>query len=644
MGVNDNQFQVLVPNSGVSTEARFDVGSYIQIGNEIMKVELKGLTGTGNNEIRVIRGALGTISRAHASGSLIRKIDVRAVEYRRPSIIRCSGHTFEYLGFGPGNYSTSLPQVQVRTLTEKEEFLSQSQQRSAGTVVYTGMNNKGDFYIGNKKINSATGKEKVFGIPVPTITGVEPSELSVIFDDVTVKQRIFVEGGNNNNILSQFNGPVNFSENVKLKGEKTTVEGTLQLEQDVFELKSETDSTSTSSGALVITGGVGIGKSVNIGGKLTVGAASVTIDGTTGSESITVGSGVTVGFDGINVGSGVTITTTGIQISGGFVGDVTGNVTGDVTGNVTGNINSSGVSTITTLNNTTINKVTITQPASSATLTIANGKTLSASNTVTLSGTDGATLSFGSGGTVAYNSNKLSFFNTTSSSELKSVISDETGSGSLVFGTDPTISSPTIVNPEVSGLTITDSTLYWKPSSTTYSMLQFQNASNTNYLKLLTPNSNPGAGAILEVGSTDNRIYLNTDNLAVTATNEALSVYNPQPITLEAYASLPGLSSNTTVTITASPQDPPSFGTYSSFNIKSYERTAKGYYTIYFEKPTSGSYVVVATSVRLTTGNCLVTVYSQNTNSFSVRCQGTGSTDIDPYRINIMAVNLYSSY
>ncbi|MHA2202010.1 MAG: hypothetical protein ACXABN_19255, partial [Candidatus Thorarchaeota archaeon] len=64
------------------------------------------------------------------------------------------GHTFEYLGYGPGNYSTGLPQVQTRTLTELEEYLAQAQDRSGGIVVYTGLNNDGDFYIGNKKINS----------------------------------------------------------------------------------------------------------------------------------------------------------------------------------------------------------------------------------------------------------------------------------------------------------------------------------------------------------------------------------------------------------------------------------------------------------------------------------------------------------
>jgi hypothetical protein len=86
---------------------------------------------------------------------------------------------------------------------------------------------------------------------------------------------------------------------------------------------------------------------------------------------------------------------------------------------------------------TSINKVAITAPATSATLTIADGKTLTASNTLTFTGTDSSSVAFGAGGTVAYTSNKLSAFAATTSSELAGVISDETGSGSLVFGTSP---------------------------------------------------------------------------------------------------------------------------------------------------------------------------------------------------------------
>ena len=93
---------------------------------------------------------------------------------------------------------------------------------------------------------------------------------------------------------------------------------------------------------------------------------------------------------------------------------------------------------------TSVNKVTITAPATGSTLTVAEGKTLTASNTLTLTGTDASSVAFGTGGTVVYTSNKLSVHAATTSAELAGVISDETGSGALVFGTSPTISAPTI--------------------------------------------------------------------------------------------------------------------------------------------------------------------------------------------------------
>jgi hypothetical protein len=90
---------------------------------------------------------------------------------------------------------------------------------------------------------------------------------------------------------------------------------------------------------------------------------------------------------------------------------------------------------------TTVNKVTFTAPATGSTLTVADGKTLTANNTLTLTGTDASSVAFGAGGTVAYTANKLSAFAATSSSELAGVISDETGSGALVFGTSPAITT-----------------------------------------------------------------------------------------------------------------------------------------------------------------------------------------------------------
>ena len=78
------------------------------------------------NPVSVFRGVLGTRATPHAINSVIKKVRVFPVEFRRNSIIRASGHTFEYVGYGPGNYSTALPEKQDRDLTTREELISQS--------------------------------------------------------------------------------------------------------------------------------------------------------------------------------------------------------------------------------------------------------------------------------------------------------------------------------------------------------------------------------------------------------------------------------------------------------------------------------------------------------------------------------------
>lgn len=102
---------------------------------------------------------------------------------------------------------------------------------------------------------------------------------------------------------------------------------------------------------------------------------------------------------------------------------------------------------------TSINKVALTAPATSATLTIADGKTATVSNTLTFTGTDASSVAFGAGGTVAYVANKLSAFAATTSLELKGVISDETGSGALVFADTPTLVTPLLGTPTSGVLT-----------------------------------------------------------------------------------------------------------------------------------------------------------------------------------------------
>lgn len=76
----------------------------------------------------------------------------------------------------------------------------------------------------------------------------------------------------------------------------------------------------------------------------------------------------------------------------------------------------------------------------------ASTKVLTLSNTMTQTATDGSSVAFGSGGTVTYTSNNLSVFAATTSAQLAGVLSDETGSGLAVFGTSPTIVTPTIAS------------------------------------------------------------------------------------------------------------------------------------------------------------------------------------------------------
>jgi len=211
------------------------IGDYLIVGEEMMRVK----TSVSSNPITVFRGVLGTRAATHAINSVIRRVHARPVELRRNSIIRASGHTFEYVGFGGGNYSAALPEKQDRSLTTQEELISQSLKIDGGVNVYTGMNDAGDFYIGNKKVSSATGQEEVFDAPIPTVTGedISATGISVGFDVLTpleasISRSLRVEGGPEGNIVSEFDGPVIFSGKVTSTSTKGVEANSIFLQGD----------------------------------------------------------------------------------------------------------------------------------------------------------------------------------------------------------------------------------------------------------------------------------------------------------------------------------------------------------------------------------------------------------------------------
>jgi len=205
-----------------------NIGDFIQVDEELMRIKsttatssVDGSGGAPSNPISVFRGIFGTRATSHVVNSVVKRVKCYPIELRRNSIIRASGHTFEYVGFGPGNYSTALPERNDRKLSPQEELLGQSTKYDGGINVYTGMNNDGDFFIGNKKVSSATGQEEVFDAPIPSVVGEEVGDtgVSIGFDvltplEVTISRSIKVEGGPDGNLISEFDGPVIFNSKV----------------------------------------------------------------------------------------------------------------------------------------------------------------------------------------------------------------------------------------------------------------------------------------------------------------------------------------------------------------------------------------------------------------------------------------------
>ena len=131
------------------------------------------------------------------------------VELRRHSILRSGNHTFEYLGFGPGNYSTAFPQTQVETLSADQVKFSQSIKEEAGVAFYSGLNSNGDLFIGNQVINPVTGQITNEDIAQLNVIGEEDTTIET-FSELVLTDKITVIGGASNQLESIFAGPVTF--------------------------------------------------------------------------------------------------------------------------------------------------------------------------------------------------------------------------------------------------------------------------------------------------------------------------------------------------------------------------------------------------------------------------------------------------
>ena len=147
-------------------------------------------------------------------------------ELRRYSILRASGHTFEYLGFGPGNYSTAFPSTQVEVLSPAQVRLSQSLKEAAGVAYYSGVNSDGELFVGNQVINPVTGQITNEDIAQLNVLGEEGTTIET-FSEIVLTDKLTVIGGASNQLESVFSGPVTFQKKVTSQDTLQTLNLTL---------------------------------------------------------------------------------------------------------------------------------------------------------------------------------------------------------------------------------------------------------------------------------------------------------------------------------------------------------------------------------------------------------------------------------
>ena len=226
-------------------------------------------------------------------------------------------------------------------------------------------------------------------------------------------------------------------------------------------------SSSTSTGALTVAGGVGIGQNLNVANNVSI-AGNLTVDGEvvfTNSNNVTLSISTgninnltvydTLTFDTATISSTLTpsanvtydigtslLNWNNIYVKEAYIANTVSAATGSIASVTSQNVrvSSGGADAIelaASAFGSSSRKVTIKTPNSPLTangsLTLANGDTVLQPGTMAVTGTG------------------LGQFASTTSAQLAGVISDETGSGALVFGTAPTITNASLVTPTVGG-------------------------------------------------------------------------------------------------------------------------------------------------------------------------------------------------
>ena len=171
-GVNDKnsdlypELNVDAPTENSVTSKSYVAAKKILLALTIPEVQALTLLQTSISEVAIVKDNLQVTTYP---------------KFLKPSLIRCSGHTWEWSGYN--NYSSALPKFQTRVLTLAESVNKMKFETNCGRVYSTGMDQDGNFIIGDKIIDLKTGNET-------NINAVEDD--SKVFKRVTVTERLLM--------------------------------------------------------------------------------------------------------------------------------------------------------------------------------------------------------------------------------------------------------------------------------------------------------------------------------------------------------------------------------------------------------------------------------------------------------------------
>jgi hypothetical protein len=127
--------------------------------------------------------------------------DRKLVDFNKPSLIRCSGHTWEYVGYY--NYDTAIPSVQPKQLGEGLSAVRREQMRfsklqtqvDGGRIYATGMDEEGNLYAGSRVTDLKNGNQRRVNLgTTPEVDEMFPTDFDILRVRLLYAGDVFVSG------------------------------------------------------------------------------------------------------------------------------------------------------------------------------------------------------------------------------------------------------------------------------------------------------------------------------------------------------------------------------------------------------------------------------------------------------------------